>query len=315
MRDQLLGYLLGALDAPEHGQVEEALQSDPQLRSEADLLRRSLEPLEVDREHHQPPLGLALNTCRFVAEKIAPAPPVSEERSAGSPRRWALIDLAVAAGVLIAAGALFFPAVHYSQAMAHRTACEHNLYQNYGGLQRISDESPEHSFPAIPVDKPYGVAGVYAAILKQHGLLDDDRQLLCPGGASQQKRDAFRVPTLNELASIPVAQLGPVLQELGGSYGYGLGYLENGRYVPMRNDHRPAFAIMADAPDPQCPERRSNNHGRCGQNVLFADGHVEFVSDCTTGQDDIFFNRNRQIGPGVDRNDAVIGASDTRPLQ
>ena len=61
---------------------------------------------------------------------------------------------------------------------------------------------------------------------------------------------------------------------MGGSYGYCIGYVDQGVYQPTRNLGRPGFAIMADAPCEDRPGRQSDNHGGRGQNVLFEDGHV-----------------------------------------
>ena len=47
MREDLLGYLLNALDEAERQRVFEALQKDPQLRQELETLRRDLRPLDA----------------------------------------------------------------------------------------------------------------------------------------------------------------------------------------------------------------------------------------------------------------------------
>ena len=64
MQDQLIGYVLGALEAPEHEQVEQLLGSDTRLREDLELARKTLTPLACDRDHHEPPFGLAASTCR-----------------------------------------------------------------------------------------------------------------------------------------------------------------------------------------------------------------------------------------------------------
>ena len=51
MREQLIGYLLSALEPDEHQIVEAQLSRDPQLKRELELLSRSLQPLACDREH------------------------------------------------------------------------------------------------------------------------------------------------------------------------------------------------------------------------------------------------------------------------
>jgi hypothetical protein len=60
----------------------------------------------------------------------------------------------------------------------------------------------------------------------------------------------------------------------------------------------------------------SLNHGRKGQNVLFEDGHVEFLQGCNAEgcPDNIFLNDRGQPTAGVHANDAVIGPSHAHPL-
>ena len=47
MREDLLGYLLGALNAAEQQRIESRLAADPQLRRELHRLQRCLEPLDA----------------------------------------------------------------------------------------------------------------------------------------------------------------------------------------------------------------------------------------------------------------------------
>ena len=76
MRNELVGYLLNALDDDETRAVEAALAAAPQndpLRRELDVLRRAIEPLGRDRLPCDPPPGLAARTLRFVAVQTATA--------------------------------------------------------------------------------------------------------------------------------------------------------------------------------------------------------------------------------------------------
>jgi len=77
MRDDLVGYLIGALDAPDSHRVE-ALLADPQsgesLRRDLDLLRRSMSPVAADREPLPAPAGLAMRTLEMIATRKTSAP-------------------------------------------------------------------------------------------------------------------------------------------------------------------------------------------------------------------------------------------------
>src|SRR5262245_7783898 len=68
-REQLLGYLLGALDDAEREQVEDELGKNPTLRVEMARFQELLSRLGMDEEpvEHEPPAGLAERTCEFVA--------------------------------------------------------------------------------------------------------------------------------------------------------------------------------------------------------------------------------------------------------
>ncbi|MCA9163069.1 MAG: hypothetical protein KDA62_08820, partial [Planctomycetales bacterium] len=72
MREDLLGFLLGALDATERQRIERKLEADPQLREQLEEIRRKLDPLESIRDdedawENEPPFGLADRTCDFVS--------------------------------------------------------------------------------------------------------------------------------------------------------------------------------------------------------------------------------------------------------
>ena len=69
-REQLLGYLLGALDEAEQDALERQLRRDPRLRRELSEMREKIQPLEEDEDTQfdfPPPPGLAFRTCQLVA--------------------------------------------------------------------------------------------------------------------------------------------------------------------------------------------------------------------------------------------------------
>ena len=70
MHDELIGYLLGALNGEEQTLVEKYLAVEAEARSKLEILRRGLEPLEADGGHLDPPEGLAVRTCQLVRIRI-----------------------------------------------------------------------------------------------------------------------------------------------------------------------------------------------------------------------------------------------------
>ncbi|HEY8503338.1 MAG TPA: hypothetical protein VIL46_02070, partial [Gemmataceae bacterium] len=126
-REDLIGYLLGALDPPERRAVESQLAARPELRRELERLRRALEPLEPERDDPAPPPGLAERTLARVGEYAARRPdPFPRGRpgrgrgigpwqagdgAASAPVRWRPADALVTAGILATAVGLILPAV------------------------------------------------------------------------------------------------------------------------------------------------------------------------------------------------------------
>ena len=62
MVETLLGYLLGALETDDVEQLSIALESDPELRRQLELLRLALEPLELCCDAVDAPTDLAVRT-------------------------------------------------------------------------------------------------------------------------------------------------------------------------------------------------------------------------------------------------------------
>ncbi|MBU6309889.1 MAG: hypothetical protein KJS77_09110 [Planctomycetes bacterium] len=78
MRDDLVGHLLGAIDAPDAERIEAALAdpvSGPDLRRHLELLGRAVAPLALDRDPLAPPPGLASRTLRLTAAGSTAVPP------------------------------------------------------------------------------------------------------------------------------------------------------------------------------------------------------------------------------------------------
>jgi hypothetical protein len=103
---------------------------------------------------------------------------------------------------------------------------------------------------------------------------------------------------------------------LGGSYGYTLGYVIDGRYCTPRHRGRISFALLGDSPSLHLLGGQSDNHGGRGQNVLFEDLHVQFLPTYTGVdlRDNLFRNRSGYVEAGLDEADSVIASSFVRPF-
>src|SRR5688572_30699563 len=67
--EQILGYVVGALEPDQREQFERELAKSPELARQVELLAERLEPLEHARETEAPRAGLASRTCAFVFEQ------------------------------------------------------------------------------------------------------------------------------------------------------------------------------------------------------------------------------------------------------
>jgi hypothetical protein len=344
VREQLLGYLLGALEEDEEALLDKQLEHDDTLRQQLTEAWHSLKPLRQSQRDFIPPFGLATRTCETVAElaeQPAETPPLRSARAdtqpamelpapvslhadaamtpaaapAGFSGGWTWADLAVAASVAAAAFLLIFPAIENSRFNSRLAACQDNLRQVGVALAQYSQRN-HGSFPEIPASGPLAVAGIYAPTLLEGGYLEGARQVVCPGSVLAQD-DEFSVPTMAQLQVALVGEeLTALRRRMGGSYGYTLGYVTNGRYRSTKNMNRPHFALMADAPSYTLPELTSLNHAGLGQNVLFEDGRVVFLAtpkpDNLVG--DFFLNDTGLVAAGMHQDDSVIGASATAPV-
>jgi hypothetical protein len=313
----LVGYLLGSLEPEEEAAVRAALQRDPALRERLAQLAARLHELGMDRRPPlvEPPHGLADRTCQKIVgydaagwrQRVAAACAAPRERTF----RWS--DGIALAAVILAAVSLALPALALSRYQSQVALCQNQLRLIGLGLHCYSDAAPDHSFPGPEPSGNRAVAGIVAPLLVSHQVAYP-RMFLCP--ASPVQRRAFTVPSLAEVDRAGGQQLRALHREMGGDYGYNLGYLEAGRLVRPRNLRRSYYIVVADAPSNLQPRRVSANHRPRGQNVLYEDGHVQFLClpQAHLWIDDPFHNREGWIAAGVDQEDAVLGVSWDPPL-
>ena len=133
-REDLLGYLLGALEESEQESVEDRLEKNPELMKDLALARKRLDPLWGGQPDYDPPPDLAERACKLVASRPAPwatrnreaakkpaattsppVEPIAEAASGGWGHFASLVDLTVAAGIIGALFLLAFPAIHNSR--------------------------------------------------------------------------------------------------------------------------------------------------------------------------------------------------------
>jgi len=340
MRENLIGYLLGALDESEAREVEAALSgtarlgdaadgsrlgfvsSAPDLSRELTLLRRAFEPLESDAAPVPVPEGLASRSielirntgrsddCRrdaaalpFRKPAISPAPDAPT-----APRRRQMLDRVLIAASALAASILLAPLLLDSIDQARARRAERNLGVVSQALHGYA--SHHRVFPSPPDSGPLSRGGLYAPILvSEERLVADDGTLILPGTPLAHS-GRFRVPTVEELeAAVGTDEFERMVRTMGGDFGYTLGHRCPDGHLQRNSDRRRAdHPLMADAPDDR--GRASENHAGGLHHVLFEDGHVKrLFIDEIGGQDHIYHNHHGVVAAGVCEDDAVIGAS------
>jgi hypothetical protein len=338
VREQLLGYLLGALEDEEQETLDQELKHDRTLRQQLAEIQHSLRPLRAGTVEYDPPVGLAERTCRWIASQIdspistaephpsefPPAPasavPVALRGDVAVPRgassgSWSWLDLAVAASIMVAGFLLIFPAIENSRFRSQVTTCQDNLRQLGVALVQYSQHNNGY-FPYIPTQGRLAAAGVYAPTLVDSGYVTEPRLVVCPGSPVADN-NSFTVPSLKQLQTAePGEPLDQMRSTMGGSYGYSLGYTADGVYQPTRNLSRPMFALMADSPNYSLSSPQSLNHGGRGQNVLFEDGRVTFLPTPKPNgdADNVFLNDTGHVAAGTHQNDSVVSGSGTQPF-
>ena len=320
MRHELIGYVLGALDPAEQALIEQRLAQDEDLRRELERVRASLELLRSDDDEPPPP-GLTASTCEAIEAYDAEHQPSPARRemqrvnfAPSSRGKWRFADMLVTSGICMAAALLFFPAIASSRFQSNIVACQENLTQIGRALQAYGSFHNGY-LPTIPTHGNEASAGLYAVTLRDHDLITDDQVFLCPDSEFARSVVSFQVPTIAQLRRMEGQQLRELQRAMGGSYAYTLGYSDGERYYPTQNAGRSYFVIMADAPA-FIQGMPGSNHGGCGQNVLFEDFHIQFLSGCSTVEDgDAFFVNNFGCAAaGADSEDAVVGSSHVSPV-
>ena len=322
IRNELVGYLLGALDEPESRRVEMALadpQEGPALRRDLEALRAATRPLASDRDPWPAPPGLAGRTIRFVATAAnAPQPlpmpraftPEPAPWAGASPRVW--LDRMVIAATALAACVLVGPLLLESIAGSRTRRAERSLMKLSGALQGYA--SSHRAYPTPPDSGPLSRAGLYApTLVSEQRLVADDGTLLCPD-TPLAKSGTFRIPTLEALHSaVGTPQFEGMIKDMGGDFGYTLGYRDaSGRLQPNRNTSRAHHPLMADAPDET--GEKSSNHPDGIHHVLFEDGRIRRLSaEDVRGDDHLFKNHDGNMAAGTDSEDGVIGDSHQQP--
>lgn len=311
-QEDLLGYLLGALDAPEQARVGSYVAHHPEIQVEIERLRGCLRPLSAMDVPAEPPGGLARRTCSHIfANAEHWAEPRRAANDAFASDGWQIWDLTMIMSVVVLMAMLILPALHQSRESARRLACASNL-RNLSIALRHHSELNGGRFPLMQTSGPAAVAGSFSLPLKNAGMIAFDHVLLCPATEATAFTNPFHIPALDHFATLSGQALRTAQRQVGGSYGYHLGRKINGKLVAAKDNSSNDFVIMSDAPEHGRGLGLVPCHPGNGRNVLFESGRVCFVlpiCELTQGMDDLFHNRLGVLQPGTDDLDSVLAES------
>jgi len=314
--ENLIGYLLKALDDTSKTEVEARLQEDQETRWRLEQLRSALSPLASDKDEAPPPHDLAVRTIARVAEHccldLSKAPP-AVARSSPPRSWWRRADLVVAASLLLLTGSFLMSALLRVRDPLAKFECENNLRVFNGALQTYNDT--HRQFPSVVAERPYDAAGMVVPILANAGVLPELANVRCPGNGP----GAPCPMTLEQAKQLSPDDFFRQASSLVPSYAYSLGHRdEDGNFFgPTIPEDQLASEVplMADCPPRDGGLGNSDNHGGTGQYVLFADGHARFVTLRNIGfqKDDIYLNKDKKVAAGLDPCDTVLGSSAAKP--
>ncbi len=223
---QLLGYLLGALDADDQRALDEQLACDAGLRRELARVRASLKPLRLARKPFSPPPRLASRTCELVAlfagpeapetaPRTKPARPRARRMSASnvppsSAATWSWTDLAAAIAVLLAIGLALVPAIQHARSRARLANCQDNLrefaLQYAHAMQQHPRELPNaprrERLPYLATES-LGRPALLAASPAQALPMGDGRVLVICTGTQYIPGDALFEPAAPRSTPLP----------------------------------------------------------------------------------------------------------------
>ena len=329
MHEDLLGYLLGALEPHEMERVAALLKQDPEARRQMIEIQKSLRPLEDTYQPGQaPPADLIARTLGQIPSQPEsnPLPAVdglpSMHASNHRPRSRSVtwLDMAALSAAAAIVLALLVPSIANGRFEARRIACQDQLRGLGIAITTFVDRNEQHRLPAVSKSGPEAFAGVYAVRLRDSGLLENPSTRWCPsldapGDDQLRFAELNELPTTQELHESSADTLRRFQKFSGGHYAYNLGVVDKDHFESPRFEARASFAVMSDAPMAGTPSvsnfRESIGHEGRGINVLYEDGRVRFVSvnALDVMPDHPFFNHRGKAEAGVNVDDASLAPS------
>lgn len=207
MREQLLGYLLSALDPHEMRAIDQRLQSDPQLQAELAQMQRLLS--DFDQAVGQQalvdlPAGLTAKTLAQIGQQPPPTLAAAEGTSPPAPvtladsrRHWfssagdqplppagkrSRSDWIVSVVTIASLVALALPMIAGYRSEARKTVCQNNLRQLGMSFSDFVLRRGDTRLPEVAESGREAFSGIYEVRLADAGLMHDPNLRWCPDG-------------------------------------------------------------------------------------------------------------------------------------
>ncbi|QDT02885.1 hypothetical protein K227x_12640 [Rubripirellula lacrimiformis] len=340
MHEDLLGYILGALEPHEMRRVDQWIQEDPEARRMLAEIQRKLRPLEQMPPVELPPSDRIARTMASLPPMPAPPPGNADESATSavgasenaiepaplapmqvhieppSQNGWSWMDWAAGSAAAAILLALLLPAIAEGRFEARKSSCQDQLRHFGTAITQFVSRSEQSRLPAVSNSGPEAFAGVYAVRLHEAGLLDDDSIRWCPSLDSPNvDSPANMLVPIERLHQASPNELRSIQQNAGGHYAYTLGVIEKEALKPPRFESRSSFAVMSDAPQTRTASDatvdQSAGHSGVGINVLFEDGRVQFIplASLNSIPDHPLRNHRGDVEAGVDVDDASLAPS------
>ena len=242
--DQLIDFVLGQLDGTDRQQIENVIESDPQVAGKVERLGQAIHRLLDDGEAIEPAAGLARKTLALVAQSRLKPKSISDYVPVRVPFQWA--DFAVAATIFIAGVLTLLPAIQGSRLRMRQAGCVYNLQQLGHSLAQYASLNP--FFPYPPSHQADAHAGTFVAVLHDAGVLEDLTILDCPYNGPCPNR-AKELPSFEQLKQIRSTNPELYRHMLCWDYAYNAGYFHaSGKPGPLESWLPMAIPVVADQP-------------------------------------------------------------------
>ncbi len=213
----------------------------------------------------------------------------------GESRGFTLMELLIVIGIIGLLAGILLPVLSRAKESARRTQCASNIRQIGMGLMMYANEN-EEVFPqdtTTVVERP----SMRSLNMLYNTYISDKKIFKCPSDA--------KVTKLTN-AGMSISTANDSFDQIECSYGYD--------YTHTQADDA-GVALASDRP-PANPSAIANspNHKGRGQNVVYIDGHVEFVNSPLAGwyeadgvtRDNIFLNAAGEASVSSGGSDASI---------